>query len=66
MNIIFSLIENANSYYPLLIVILYILYYLISNSFMFLILIITGILIGFYITYIFRHNILYYYSYSYS
>ncbi len=64
MNIIFSLIENANSYYPLLIVILYILYYLISNSFMFLILIITGILIGFYITYIFRHNILYYYSYS--
>jgi multisubunit Na+/H+ antiporter MnhE subunit len=62
MNIIFSLIENANSYYPLLIVILYILYYLISNSFMFLILIITGILIGFYITYIFRHNILYYYS----
>ena len=64
MNIIFSLIENANSYYPLLIVILYILYYLISNSFMFLILIIIGILIGFYITYIFRHNILYYYSYS--
>ncbi len=64
MNIIFSLIENANSYYPLLIVILYILYYLISNSFMFLILIIVGILIGFYITYIFRHNILYYYSYS--
>ena len=64
MNIIFSLIENVNSYYPLLIVILYILYYLISNSFMFLILIITGILIGFYITYIFRHNILYYYSYS--
>jgi multisubunit Na+/H+ antiporter MnhE subunit len=62
MNIIFSLIENANSYYPLLIVILYILYYLISNSFMFLILIIIGILIGFYITYIFRHNILYYYS----
>jgi multisubunit Na+/H+ antiporter MnhE subunit len=62
MNIIFSLIENVNSYYPLLIVILYILYYLISNSFMFLILIITGILIGFYITYIFRHNILYYYS----
>ena len=64
MNIIFSLIENAYSYYPLLIVILYILYYLISNSFMFLILIIAGILIGFYITYIFRHNILYYYSYS--
>jgi multisubunit Na+/H+ antiporter MnhE subunit len=62
MNIIFSLIENANSYYPLLIVILYIVYYLISNSFMFLILIITGILIGFYIIYIFRHNILYYYS----
>jgi len=62
MNIIFSLIENANSYYPLLIIILYILYYLISNSFMFLILIIIGILIGFYITYIFRHNILYYYS----
>jgi multisubunit Na+/H+ antiporter MnhE subunit len=62
MNIIFSLIENANSYYPFLIVILYILYYLISNSFMFLILIIAGILIGFYIIYIFRHNILYYYS----
>jgi hypothetical protein len=62
MNIIFSLIENANSYYPLLIILLYILYYLISNSFMFLILIIIGILIGFYITYIFRHNILYYYS----
>jgi hypothetical protein len=63
MSIVFSLIENANGYYPLLFLIIYILYYLISNSFMFIILILIGILIGFYIIYSFRDNILYYQSY---
>jgi positive regulator of sigma E activity len=63
MSIVFSLIEYANGYYPLLILIIYILYYLISNSFVFIILILIGILIGFYITYRYRENLLYYYSY---
>jgi positive regulator of sigma E activity len=63
MSIVFSLIENANGYYPLLFLIIYILYYLISNSFMFIILILIGILIGFYIIYSFKDNILYYQSY---
>ena len=63
MNIVFSLIEYANGYYPLLLLIIYILYYLISNSFVFIILILIGILIGFYITYRYRDNLLYYSSY---
>ena len=63
MNIVFSLIEYANGYYPLLLLIIYILYYLISNSFVFIILILIGILIGFYITYRYRDSLLYYYSY---
>jgi hypothetical protein len=71
MNNFFPLIENINNYYPLIslldnfnsyysiiaIVILYLLYYFISNSFMIMILIFIGILIGFYIVYLMRDTI---------
>jgi len=76
MNNFFPLIENINSYYPLIpllenlnsyysiavIFILYLLYYFISNSFMILMLIFIGILIGFYIVYIMRDTIPYFYK----
>ena len=75
MNVLFSLIENVNSYYPLLeyfngyyvtvlLVIIYLLYYLISNSFMVILLISIGIFIGFYIIYLMRDTLLYFYKQS--
>jgi len=56
---LFSILENFNSYYSILIIfILYLLYYLISNSFMIIILIFVGIIIGFYIVYLLRDTII--------
>jgi hypothetical protein len=63
MNNFFPLIENINSYYSIAVIfILYLLYYFISNSFMILMLIFIGILIGFYIVYIMRDTIPYFYK----
>jgi hypothetical protein len=56
---LFSILENFNIYYSLLIIfIIYLLYYLISNSFIIIILLFIGIIIGFYIVYILRDTIL--------
>jgi hypothetical protein len=70
---IFSLIETINSYYPLMeningyyltivLIIIYLLYYLISNSFMVILLVSIGIFIGFYIIYLMRDTLLYFYT----
>jgi hypothetical protein len=53
---LFSILENFNSYYSILII--FILYHLISNSFMIIILIFIGIIIGFYIVYLLRDTII--------
>lgn len=73
MNNFFPLIENINRYYPLLdnlnsyyyifgLFIIYLIYYFVSNSVTILIFICIGILIGFYIVYLMRDSILYFYK----
>lgn len=58
-----NLDNNFNSYYSIIaIIIIYLIYYFISNSFMILMLIFIGILIGFYIVYLFRDTIPHFYK----
>jgi len=56
MELLFLLIEKLGVYSPILLVILYILYYFISNSFMFIFLICIGFAFGLYMNNIIREK----------